>query len=365
MEVVSRMMKSRREQVLKILEKTGGEALFLLGQANIRYLSGFMGTDAYVLLSRAARILLTDSRYTEQAEAECPEFEIVDYRSSFSGLEEALAYFCTKYQIRQLGFEEDIITFARYQKLQDQLKDVTLVPTAGIVLMVRRKKDDLEIELLKKAAQIGDEAFAEVLPLIKPGVTEKDLERELEYLMKKKGALSASFPIIAASGPRSSLPHAIPTERKVSKGDFITLDFGALYEGYCSDMTRTVVVGQPDQKQRDIYRLVKEAQERGVEAVRAGVMGKEVDQAARHVITKAGYGKYFGHGLGHGIGLEIHEEPVLNPRSDHLLTAGSVVTVEPGIYLPDWGGVRIEDSVVVRPEGCEIITHTTKDLIIL
>ncbi len=358
-------MKSRRKQVFKILEESGIEALFLMGQANIRYISGFTGSDAFVLLSRAARILMTDSRYTEQAGTECPDFEIVDYRSSFSCLEEALAHYCTQFQIKKLGFEEDIITFARYQKMKDQLKDVTPVPTSGIVLFVRREKDDEEIQLLKKAAQIGDEAFAEILSLIKPGVTEKDLERELEYLMKKKGALSSSFPIIVASGPRSSLPHAIPTDRKISKGDFITLDFGALYEGYCSDMTRTVVVGQPNQKQREIYQLVLEAQESGVRAVRAGVMGKEVDQAARNVIARAGYGDYFGHGLGHGIGLEIHEDPVLNPRSDHLLSVGSVVTVEPGIYLPHWSGVRIEDSVVVRPEGCEIITQTTKELIIL
>jgi Xaa-Pro aminopeptidase len=364
MEVVM-TMEPRREKVLKILGKTGSEAFFLIGQANIRFLSGFTGTDGYVFLSPGARIFLTDSRYVEQAETECPDFEIIDYRSSYSCLEEALAHYCTYYQIKKLGFEADIITFACYQKLKDQLSDVALVPTNGVVKNVRRIKDDREIHLLKKAAQIGDEAFAEILPLIKPGVTEKNIEIELEYLMKKKGALSSSFPIIVASGPRSSLPHAIPTDRKICKGDFITLDYGALYEGYCSDMTRTVVVGQPDQKQREIYQLVKKAQDIGVQTVRGGMLGKEVDQAARSVIAKAGYGDYFGHGLGHGIGLEVHEEPVLNSRSDHLLPPGSVVTVEPGIYLPIWGGVRIEDSVVVRPEGCEIITRATKDLIIL
>ncbi|MEL7563860.1 MAG: Xaa-Pro peptidase family protein [Dehalobacterium sp.] len=357
-------MKTRIDKVLKVMEDHEVDALFLMRKANIRYVSGFTGTDSYVVLAKHARIFITDSRYTEQAEQECPEFEIYQHRNG-STLEDTVAQICWKFRIKKLGFEQDFITFEIYDKINNALDEIEFIPTSGIVENVRAVKGSSEIKLIERAAQIADDAFTDILGFIKPGITEMDIERELEYLIKKKGALSVSFPTIVASGPRSSLPHAIPTDRKIQRGDFITLDFGALYEGYCSDMTRTVVMGEPSAKQKEIYQIVREAQEAGVKAVRAGVRGIDGDKFARDVIEKAGYGEYFGHGLGHGIGLEIHEEPNLNKRNEKMLCAGSVVTVEPGIYLPHWGGVRIEDSVVVTADGCEILTHSSKDLIVL
>jgi len=357
-------MKTRIEKVLKGMEDHGVDALFLMRTANIRYVSGFAGTESYVFLAKHGRIFITDSRYTEQAEQECPEFEIYQYRDG-STLEDTVFKICQKLKINKLGFEQDFITFEIYEKIRHALGEIEFIPTSGIVEKVRSVKEPSEIEMIKRAAQIADEAFIDILNFIKPGITEKDVERELEYLIKKKGALTVSFPTIVASGPRSSLPHAIPTDRKIQMGDFVTLDFGALYEGYCSDMTRTVVMGEPTEKQKEIYQIVKEAQETGVKAVRAGVRGIDADRFARDVIEKAGFGEYFGHGLGHGIGLEVHEQPNLNKRNEKMVCAGSVVTVEPGIYLPNWGGVRIEDSVAVTADGCEILTSSSKDLIIL
>lgn len=357
-------MNSRIEKIIQGMNEQGVDVLLLMRQANIRYVSGFTGSDSYVLLAPRGKIFITDSRYTEQAEKECPGFEIYEHRNDRT-LDETIAEICQSLKIKRLGFEDNFITFNLYDKIRQSLGEVDFIPTSGIVENVRSVKDDYEIELIKKACQIADEAFAEILPFLKPGNREKDIERELEYLLKKKGAFSVSFPSIVASGPRSSLPHAIPGERQIEQGDFITLDFGAVYEGYCSDMTRTVVVGVPNTKQREIYETVKRAQEAGVRGVRAGMRGIDVDKIARDIIEDAGYGEYFGHGLGHGIGLEIHEEPNLNKRNEKELPAGAVVTVEPGIYLPDWGGVRIEDSVLVTPNGCEILTHSTKELIVL
>lgn len=357
-------MKTRIDKVLKGMDDFGVDALFLMRKANIRYVSDFTGGDSCVLLSKKGKVFITDSRYTEQAEGECQGFEIYQHRNDIT-LEDLVFQICRKLKINKLGFEQDFITFEIYDQIRNALDSTEFVPAMGIVERVRSVKELSEIELIKKAAQIADESFSEILGFIKPGVTERDIERELEYLIKKKGALTVSFPTIVASGPNSSLPHAIPSERKIKIGDFITLDFGALYEGYCSDMTRTVVMGEPSAKQREIYQIVKEAQETGVKALRAGIKGIDGDKSARDVIEKAGYGKYFGHGLGHGIGLEIHEAPNLNKGNTEELPVGSVVTVEPGIYLPNWGGVRIEDSVVVTEDGCRILTNSTKELIIL
>lgn len=357
-------MMKRIEKVLDSMKEQDIDALFLMRDANIRYVSGFTGSDSFIVLSARCRIFITDSRYTEQAEQECPDFEILQYRSHMS-LEELIARICKRYHIDRLGFEQDFVNFQIYEKIRKAVDEVRFTPTSGIVENIRCVKERIEIEFIGRAAKIADDAFTDVLGLIKPGITEKDIERELEYLMKKKGAFSVGFPTVVASGPRSSLPHAVPTDRQIQKGDFITMDFGALYQGYCSDMTRTVVVGQPDAKQREIYELVRKAQEAGLNFVKAGVRGIDADKCARDVIENAGYGPNFGHGLGHGIGLEIHEQPYLNKRNERMLAAGSVVTVEPGIYLPNWGGVRIEDSVLVTTDSCEMLTNASRQLIIL
>jgi len=357
-------MKTRLEKVYLGMEENKVDGLFLMGDANIRYVSGFTGEDSFVFLLPPKKVFITDSRYTEQAEKECPGFEIVRHRGGWPNLEETIARLSKKYHIKKIGFEQDVVTFEIYDKLRRALDGRTeLVPTSGLVESVRYIKDEGEIACIKKAAQIACAAFTHVVNMIKPGLKEKDIEIELEYQMKKKGASAPAFATIVASGPRGSLPHAQPTERVIQMGDLITMDFGAVYQGYCSDITRTISLGEPDKRQKEIYQIVKEAQEAGLKAVRPGMEGRMADKAAREVIEKAGFGSCFGHGLGHGVGLEIHEEPALNNNCRKMLAAGAVVTVEPGIYIPDWGGVRIEDTVLVTGEGCEVLTPVSKELI--
>ncbi len=278
-------------------------------------------------------------------------------------MEETLAGIVKKLDLHRLGFEKDFMTYDQYEKISQALQEINFIPTAGIVENTRTTKDQNEVGLIKKAAQIGDEAFNYILSRIKVGISEKEIEAELEYQMKRKGAFSTAFPTIVASGPRSSLPHALPTERKLQYGDFVTLDFGASYQNYRSDMTRTIIIGKTDKKQKQIYELVLAAQKQGIQSIKAGILGSEVDRQARTMIAEAGFGDFFGHGLGHGVGLEIHEEPFLNSKSQTILEAGNTITVEPGVYLPHWGGVRIEDTVLVTEDGCQLLTHSPKELI--
>jgi Xaa-Pro aminopeptidase len=360
----SGIIKTRLEKVYQVMEENKVDGLFLMRDANIRYVSGFTGGDSFVFLLPPKKVFITDSRYTEQAEKECPGFEIVQHRGEYPNFEETIARLSNEYHIRKIGFEQDFVTFEIYDKLRLALDERTeLVPTSGLVESVRFIKDEGEIACIKKAAQIACAAFTHVVNLIKPGLREKDIEVELEYQMKKNGASKPAFATIVASGPRGSLPHAQPSERIMRMGDLITMDFGAVYQGYCSDITRTISLGEPGNRQKEVYQIVKEAQEAGLKAVRSGIEGRMADKAAREVIEKAGFGSCFGHGLGHGVGLEIHEEPALNNNCRKMLAAGAVVTVEPGIYIPDWGGVRIEDTVLVTGEGCEVLTPVSKELI--
>ncbi len=354
---------NRLEKLGKRIKVEDLDGIFLIKDSNIRYITGFTGSDSYAVISEISRGFITDSRYTEQAESECKGFEVIRWRSPAPGLIETIQSTCNRYGIKRLGFEKDWVTFDLYEKLSNGLNGIVLVPTLGLVEGIRYIKDESEIECIRKAARIADEAFEEILEFIKPGVTEKDIERELQYTIKKKGAEDIGFPTIVASGRRSSLPHAIPSDRKIEKGDFITLDFGAMYKGYRSDMTRTVVVGEADGKQKEIYDIVKAAQAEGEKAIKAGVSGRVPDDCARGYIKAAGYGDFFGHGLGHGVGLDIHEEPFMSSSCEKTLAEGNVITVEPGIYLPDWGGVRIEDTVLVKADGIEILTKSSKELI--
>lgn len=353
----------RVQKLVEKLEAGGLDGILLIKDSNIRYISGFTGSDSYVIVSAKARTFITDSRYTEQAEAECSGFDVVRWRSPAPGLMETIQKACEINGIKVLGFEQEKVTYELYEKLAKGLGGVKLVPTSGLVEGIRYVKDEDEIECIRNAAKIADEAFEEILKYIKAGVTEKDIERELQYMIKKKGADDIGFPIIVASGKRSSLPHAIPSDKKIEKGDFVTLDFGAMYKGYRSDMTRTVVVGEADGKQKEIYDIVKAAQAEGEKAIKSGVSGSVPDDSARGYIKNAGYGDFFGHGLGHGVGLDIHEEPFMSFSCEKTLIEGNMITVEPGIYLPDWGGVRIEDTVLVKADGIEILTKSSKELI--
>ena len=358
-------MTDRILNLLDILEREKLDGLLLVKDSNLQYISGFRGSESYAVVSPNGRAFITDSRYTEQAEQECPDFEVFRWRVPFPKIEDMLKDVCERYKIKRLGFEKDRVTFDQYERFKRTLGDIEFIPTLGLVEELRYVKDQDEIDCIRKAAQIADNAFEELLKSVKPGITEKDIEVELQYLIKKKGASDIGFPTIVASGVRGSLPHAIPSGKKIEPGDFVTLDFGALYNGYRSDCTRTFVIGSPDEKQREIYNIVKKAQQVGIESLKPGVNGKDIDRIARSIIEEAGYGGNFGHGLGHGVGLEIHEQPFLSQDCEKNISAGNVITIEPGIYIPGWGGVRIEDSVLINENGPEILTRISKELIVI
>jgi len=268
-------------------------------------------------------------------------------------------------EVVTLGIESDRTTVDEFELLANQVRRKAITPLKGFVEEIRQVKDEEEIALLARAEEIGDEAFAHVLKLIKPGMTEREIAMELEFQMRRSGASGVSFDTIVASGKRSSMPHGVASDKKVEVGDFITMDYGCVYQGYCSDMTRTIALGNVDEKQETVYNLVRKAQEDALQAIKAGVTGKEIHAVAQAVFQDAGYGPFFGHGLGHSVGLEIHEEPRFSPREENTIPENTVISVEPGLYLPNWGGVRIEDLVVVKKDGYINLTHSPKELIIL
>ncbi len=269
-----------------------------------------------------------------------------------------------RHGIQKLGFEEEYMPVSAFQTWEKNLT-AALVPAQKLVNDLRAAKDEEEIALMLKAQEITDKAFDEICKFIQPGMTEQEIAAKLQYDMLRLGAMRMSFDPIVASGPNGSKPHAIPGERKVQKGDFITMDFGCVYGGYCSDMTRTVALGEPTEEMKKVYQTVLEAQLAGIAVTRAGIPGRDIDAAARKVIEDAGYGEYFGHGYGHSLGIEVHESPNANTREETLLPVGAAVSAEPGIYLPGKFGVRIEDVTVLTADGCVDITKSPKELIIL
>jgi Xaa-Pro aminopeptidase len=266
--------------------------------------------------------------------------------------------------IRRIGFESEFVPYGQVERLREKLAPAELVPLPDVDRL-RWVKDETEITALSHAADIADAAFVHLLRVLRPAMTEWDAALELEIAIRRAGAERMSFETVLASGPRSAFPHGRATERRMAVGDFVTVDFGAVYDGYASDCTRTVVLGEPDARQRQIYEIVLEAQRTALAVIRPGIACRDVDAAGRSVIAAAGFGEAFGHALGHGIGLDVHEGPSLSPRNEAPLEPGMVVTVEPGIYLPGWGGVRIEDDVVVTADGCRLLTHAPKELLAL
>jgi Xaa-Pro aminopeptidase len=313
-------------------------------------------------ISKKQSVFFTDFRYQEQVKREVFGAKAVIIKKS---LWEELFQLQDFKKARNIGFEKADLSYSQYEFLHKELKRRKAVPVAGMVEDLRKVKAAEETAKIAKAAAIADRAFARIVKFIKPGMTELQLAAQLEHYMKDLGASNPSFDSIIAAGPNSALPHAQPSGRKIRKGDFIVLDFGATYQGYRSDMTRTLCVGKPTPKHLKIYDTVLKAQLAGLKAIKAGVRGKEADAAARQIIDQAGYSKYFGHGLGHGVGLDVHELPGVGSKSENLLPADSVVTCEPGIYLPGWGGVRIEDLVVVTKAGCRILSRSPKKMIII
>lgn len=351
-------MIDRLERLRQLMSARGMNYILISRPENRHYLSGFTGTSGALLISLATADFLTDFRYIEQVKNQAPHFSVVQVEQSTLGVTTELL---RKYKVEKLIFEEDYLTYKQYIELRDKLAGISLEPAGGLVEQLRKVKDEQELAAIRWAMQIGDLAFKHILQFIKPGVTEQELALELEFYMRRQGASALAFDTIMASGPRSALPHGVASDRVLQTGDLLTMDFGAIYQGYNSDMTRTLVLGEPNAKQQEIYHIVLEAQLAGIAAVKAGVTAKEVDRVARNVIEERGYGQYFGHGTGHGVGLAIHEKPRLASNDDTVLEAGMVVTVEPGIYLPEWGGVRIEDSVLVTEEGCELLTSSPKN----
>lgn len=351
------------DPVAAVLSKLDLGAILVTDPYNFRYLSGF-GGEGMLFISKEKKYLLTDSRYTIAAkEASGPRgFRVIEYGRN-KPLIRWIRDMAMAEQIKRIGFEDLEMTAFQHDFFSKRLSILEFVPLGDALNALRMVKTPQEIEMMRKAEAIGDKAFEAVLPLIKEGMTELQLAAEIEYAMKKNGAQGFSFDTIVASGLNSAKPHHVPTDKKIEQGDFITMDFGCIYEGYCSDMTRTVVLGKASEQQKEIYQLVLAAQLAALDVIKAGMTGAQVDAAARDLITQAGHGAHFGHGLGHSVGLYIHESPNLSPAEQRVLVPGNIETVEPGVYIEGFGGVRIEDMVVVTENGCENLTHSPKQLI--
>lgn len=350
------------KQIAARLPEYGLDAMLLNSEPGEYYAVGFHG-EGNVVVTAQGCFYFTDSRYIEAANHLITGAEIAmtgrsrNYRAM---VQEVVDRCC----IRKLGFEEGYLSVADYNLWKEGLT-AELVPAQKLVDALRAAKDDGEIALMTKAQEITDRAFSEILKFIQPGMTEQEIAAKLQYDMLRFGAEKMSFDPIVVSGPNGSLPHGIPSAKQVQQGEFITMDFGCKYGGYCSDMTRTVALGEPTGEMRKVYQTVLEAQLAGIAVTKAGVPGKSIDAAARKVIEDAGYGEYFGHGYGHSLGIEIHESPNANTREETLLPVGAVVSAEPGIYLPGKFGVRIEDVTVLTADGCMVLTKSPKELIIL
>ena len=338
------------------------DALLLTDPISIRYASGFPITDGAALIAKDAAWFVTDSRYVEAAQAAVKDMEILcltHEKPLRAILKELIAGVGGA-----VGAEEKRMSHAEWQEMEKDF-GVAFRPAGEIVAGLRASKDAGELTDMIAAQRIAEKALDEVLGIIRPGMTEKEVASELVYRMYKYGGEANSFDPIVVTGSKTSLPHGVPGDKKIEAGDFVTMDFGTMYNGYCSDMTRTVAVGSATQEMRDIYSVVLEAQLAGIAAAKPGVPGKEIDGAARRVIADAGYGEYFGHGFGHSLGLEIHEAPNANPSNDKPMPEGAAISAEPGIYIPGRFGVRIEDVMWLRDGGAEVITKAPKNLILV
>jgi Xaa-Pro aminopeptidase len=346
----------------KLWKYLGSEAdgMLVTSPENVRYLSGFSGSEGTVLLGRSGGYFLTDGRYTTQAKREVSAFPVITFKKKW----EKIGSLAKRLKIDQLGYESRAVSVAMLEELEKHVKG-KLLPVAAKLESLRACKDAAEIRTLKKAARIAALSLAEVLPMVCPGMREIDIAAELEYRMRRNGGQGCAFPTIVASGPRSALPHASTTDRTIRAGDLLTIDYGTLYEGYCSDETCTFIVGKAGARQKKIYTLVKNAHDRAIEALQHGKSAREIDAVARGCLKKGGCEKYFTHGTGHGVGLNVHEFPTVSPTSEAVLRSGMAITIEPGLYIPGWGGIRIEDTLVVRRQGCDFITRTAKDLTVL
>lgn len=350
--------------VLKNILKSENEAIIISSETNRRYFTEFPASDGFLVITKEKAVFFTDSRYIEAATLKCKDCET----ALLTRISEEIKKYFEENKITKVLTERERLTVSELSMLKKALPMCRVTPSLSVendVDKVRSVKTEYEVENIIKAQRIAEDAFSHILGFIKPGVTEKEIGLELDFYMLSHGAEALSFETIAVTGKKSSMPHGVPDTNKVKNGDFITMDYGAVVNGYHSDMTRTVAVGKVSAEQKKVYNTVLEAQLKSLEILKEGITGFDGDKAARDVIEKAGYGKYFGHGTGHGVGVEIHEKPNVSPRAKTKLKAGNIVTVEPGIYIPGKFGVRIEDMALITKDGCKNLTKAPKELIIL
>jgi Xaa-Pro aminopeptidase len=356
-------MNQRVVHLQDLMKQLGVEALLLTNRRNCYYISGFTGTSGVVLLTKDDAYLLTDFRYLSQVKEQSPDFTVVEYLGNQMYVK--VAETCKRLSIHSLYFEPEHLSYAEYQELRGVLNQISLRPLENIVEQIRGRKEEKELALIQKSIHIAEDAFRQVLTEITPGSTEKQVALRLEWLMRERGASGVSFDMIVASGARSALPHGVASEKTIQQGELVTFDFGCYYQGYVSDITRTIAIGSCSNEQREIYEIVQAANEKAIEGIVPSMKASDADAIARDFIDQAGYADWFGHGTGHGIGLDIHEYPRLGKSSEDILAPGMVVTVEPGIYLKDRFGVRIEDDILITSEGNKVLTSLPKELIIL
>lgn len=352
---------SRIEKVRENLNELSLDAFLVSHIPNIRYLSGFSGSSATIVIGKAKNYFVTDFRYKEQSAAEVKGFEII---ISNTPADELKKIFDTE-TCMKVGFESGHVIFNTVENYRKTFGEIEFVPVLDSIEKLTMKKSPEEIEKIKKAIDITDKTFSKMLEFIKPGMTELEVSAEITYTQKKLGASKDSFDPIVASGWRGALPHGIASDKIIQKGEMVTLDFGCVYEGFCSDLTRTIAVGEPSEEMKNIYKIVLDAQLKAINAAKTGISSKALDSVARDFISNAGFGDKFGHGLGHGLGIEVHEMPGLNQRTNITLIESTVVTIEPGIYVEGLGGVRIEDDILISNSGCEILNKSSKELIII
>lgn len=354
-----------RDRINKLINKFSNhsiDAIYVTNITNVRYLTGFTGSAGSLLIMDNDSHFFTDGRYTEQVKDQVKNSQIHITGSSHIKEIQIQNLLDKDYRV---GFESDHVSYSMFQALSRLFPNVNWIETSNIVELIAAVKDQEEINSLKTAVEITDKVFDDILPMLKEGVSENKIAATMSYKFKEYGAEGDSYDPIVASGWRSALPHATPTEKCFENGDFVVMDFGALYNGYHADMTRTVVIGEATEKHKEIYGIVLESQLAGIDRAMAGITGAEVDNACRSVIDNAGYGKYFNHSTGHGLGLEVHTLPRLSSANKEPLLENYVVTIEPGIYLPKWGGVRIEDDCWIKKDSCSPLNKSTKELISL
>ncbi|MGO1923540.1 MAG: M24 family metallopeptidase [Jeotgalicoccus sp.] len=347
------------DKVQQLIERENLDALLVMSSYNRRYLSNFTGSSGALIITRDSRFLMSDFRYKAQGAEQAEDFEFVLQEK---GLLDSIVSFMKSKNIKRIGFEGEHVNYNTYRKIKE---DFETVPLTGEVENIRLIKTDEEIELIQKACEIADQAYEYILTYVKAGMTEMEVKNELEAYMTRLGASGPSFDTIVASGHRGALPHGVASDKVIESGDMVTLDFGAYYKGYASDITRTFGIGAVSKEMEKIYNVVLEAQLKSLDEIKSGMTGQEADSIARDVISGHGYGENFGHSLGHGFGLEVHELPGLAQKSTMILEPGMCITIEPGIYVDDLGGVRIEDDTIVTETGLKKLTHSSKKLFIV